>query len=80
MGNDDKTYLSLHSSFNGHLSPDYLVDHETLLLAGEVNPSGSVCKHVPKMGHIMWGDPFIFTIHLCKLPKGLFYSALSNNR
>ncbi len=40
MGNDDKTYLSLHSSFSGHLSPDYNVHHEILLLAGEVNPSG----------------------------------------
>ena len=42
MGNDDKTYLSLHSSFIGYLSLDYNVDHETLLLASEVNMSGSV--------------------------------------
>ncbi len=44
MGNDDKTYLSLHSSFTGHLSLDYHVDHEKLLLASELNPSGSVSK------------------------------------
>ncbi len=54
MGNDDKTYLALHSSFTGHLSPDYRVDHETLLLAGELNLSmlsGSVSKHIPCTCH-----------------------------
>ena len=80
MGNDDKTYQSPHSSFTGHLSLDYHVDHGTLLLAGELNPSGSVPKHDPRMGHIMWGDPLVFTIHLCKLPKGLFYSAALSNK
>ena len=51
MGNDDKTYLSLHSSFTGHLSPDYHVDHETLLLASELNISDSVTKAVQRMFH-----------------------------